>query len=119
AATPDDSQDSPSARDLWREKWWGRRDWTTGDDLVSVGNDSHLDKGRQADSVVSVFGSSTSEGDVRDAVVSIFGDNHVSGTVGDSAVAVFDNNHVNAKMYGNVVAVINDIELGPETEVNG
>jgi len=120
AAAPDDSQDSPSARDLWREKWWGRRDWTARqDDLVSVGNDSHLDKGRQADSVVSVFGSSTSEGDVRDAVVSIFGDNHVSGTVGDSAVAVFGDNHVNAKVYGDVVAVMGDIELGPEAEVNG
>jgi uncharacterized RDD family membrane protein YckC len=114
------SEEAPSARDLWREKWWGRRDWASPqDDVVSVGSDSHLEKGRTADTVVSVFGSSTSEGDVRDAVVSIFGDNHVSGTVGDSAVAVFGDNHVNAKVYGDVVAVMGDIELGPEAEVNG
>jgi hypothetical protein len=114
------SQDTPSARDLWRERWWGRRDWTTHqEDVVSVGSDSHLGKGYSADTVVSVFGSSTSEGDVRDAIVSIFGDNHVSGTVGDSAVAVFGDNHVNAKVFGDVVAVMGDIELGPEAEVNG
>ena len=115
-----DSDDSSSERQRWREKWWGSREWTgSSDEIVSVGSDSHLAKGRHADSVVSVFGSSTSEGDVTDAVVSVFGDNHVSGTVGDSAVSVFGENYVNAKVYGDVVAVMGDVELGPEAEVNG
>ncbi len=88
--------------------------------LVSVGHNSTLGAGEQADAVVSVFGSSTSAGDVADAVVSIMGDTRVTGgTVGDAAVAVLGNTYVNGKVGGDVVAVLGDIEFGPNAEVGG
>lgn len=115
--TPDESR---ARRERWEAKWWGDRKWSgTPDDIVSVGSDSHLEKGRHANSVVSVFGSSTSEGDVSDAVVSVLGDTRASGTVGDAVVSVLGDNYVNAKVYGDVVAVMGNIELGPEADVGG
>jgi uncharacterized RDD family membrane protein YckC len=94
---------------------WGHHS----DELVTLGGNSTLPKGEHADSVVSVFGSSTSDGDVSNAVVSVFGDTRVSGTVGDAAVAVFGDTYVNAKVAGDVVAVLGNVELGPAAEVQG
>lgn len=94
---------------------------TSGNDnsLVSVGHDSFLAKDQQADAVVSVFGSSTAEGDVGDAVVSILGDTRATGQVGNSAVAVLGNTYVNNKVGDAVVAVLGDVELGPDAEIGG
>ena len=97
-----------------RHGWDGRRD----NNLVSIGHDSKLGAGEQANSVVSILGSSTSEGDAVD-VVSILGDTRVSGPVADNAVSVLGNTYVDSKIDGNVVAVIGNVELGPHAEING
>jgi uncharacterized RDD family membrane protein YckC len=88
------------------------------DDLISVGHDSNLPSGRHADSVVSIFGSSTSDGDAED-VVSVFGDTRVTGTVNDSAVSVFGSTYIDSKIEGNAVAVMGNLELGPHAEIGG
>ena len=87
-------------------------------DVVSVGHSSHLQSGQKADSVVSVFGSSTSEGEAGD-VVSVIGNTRVTGPVGDTAVAVMGNVYVDAKVNGDVVAVLGNVELGPNAEIGG
>ncbi|HTC37667.1 MAG TPA: RDD family protein, partial [Steroidobacteraceae bacterium] len=79
---------------------------------------SHLESGQKADSVVSVFGSSTSEGEAQD-VVSVIGNTRVTGPVGDTAVAVMGSAYVNSKVNGDVVAVMGNVELGPNAEVGG
>src|SRR5580693_3109317 len=87
-------------------------------DVVSIGHSSHLESGQKADSVVSVFGSSTSDGEAQD-VVSVIGNTRVTGPVGDTAVAVMGNVYVDAKVNGDVVAVMGNVELGPNAEVGG
>jgi uncharacterized RDD family membrane protein YckC len=86
--------------------------------LVSVGHDSHLASGDKADSVVSILGSSASEGDARE-VVSILGNTRVTGPVKDNAVAVLGSIYVNSSVSGDVVAVLGDVELGPDAQVGG
>jgi uncharacterized RDD family membrane protein YckC len=86
--------------------------------VVSVGHSSHLLSGQKADSVVSVFGSSTSDGEAID-VVSVMGTTRVTGPVSDSAVAVLGNVHVDSKVGGDVVAVLGSVKLGPHAEVGG
>jgi uncharacterized RDD family membrane protein YckC len=91
-----------------------------GDDneLVNVGHDSHLLAGERAKAVVSILGSSTSEGEARD-VVSIFGNTRVLGALAEDAVAVFGSTYVDSKIGGDAVAVFGDIELGPHAEIGG
>ena len=89
-----------------------------GNDVVNIGSDSLLPRGESADSVVSIFGSSTSEGDAGD-VVSIFGDNRITGAVSDSAVAVLGNTYIDSKVDGDAVTVLGSIELGPHAEIGG
>jgi hypothetical protein len=86
--------------------------------VVSIGHSSHLEAGQKAESVVSVFGSSTSDGEAGD-VVSVLGNTRVTGPVSDSAVAVLGNNYVDSKVGGDVVAVMGSVELGPNAEVSG
>jgi uncharacterized RDD family membrane protein YckC len=87
-------------------------------DVVSIGHSSHLESGQKADSVVSVFGSSTSDGEAVD-VVSVIGNTRVTGPVGDTAVAVLGSTYVDSKVNGDVVAVLGNVELGPNAEVGG
>ena len=87
-------------------------------DVVSIGHSSHLENGQKADSVVSVFGSSTSDGEAVD-VVSVIGNTRVTGPVSDTAVAVMGNAYIDAKVNGDVVAVLGNVELGPNAEVGG
>lgn len=87
-------------------------------DLVNVGHDSTLSSGQKADSVVSVFGSSTSDGEAGE-VVSVLGDTRVTGPVSDSAVAVMGNLYVDSKVEGDAVSVFGDLELGPHAEIEG
>ena len=89
-----------------------------GNDVVNIGSDSLLPRGERADSVVSIFGSSTCEGDAGD-VVSIFGDNRITGAVSDSAVAVLGNTYIDSKVDGDAVTVLGNIELGPHAEIGG
>ncbi len=91
----------------------------TDQDTVSVGSDAYLAPDRHALSLVAVFGSATSDGEVTDSVVSIFGNSRVSGPTGESSVAVLGNNYVNSKVGGEVVAVLGDVELGPLAEIEG
>ncbi|MGB6452573.1 MAG: RDD family protein [Steroidobacteraceae bacterium] len=86
---------------------------------VSIGHDAMLEKGETADTVVTIFGSSTVAGDVTDSVVAVFGDARVTGTVGNGAVAVLGNVYVDSKVDGNVVSVLGDVTLGPQAEVSG
>jgi uncharacterized RDD family membrane protein YckC len=133
-AAPSDTPASPAAagaendfNDLPGSDWQGHRDWhkrnrrerhDRGSSLVSIGHDSYLSSGRQADSVVSVLGSSTSDGEADD-VVSVFGNTRVTGQVSDSAVAVMGSTYIDSKVDGDVVAVLGDVDLGPHAEVGG
>jgi uncharacterized RDD family membrane protein YckC len=96
------------------------RDWDDrrNRDLVSVGHDSTLAAGEHAESVVSIFGSSTSAGDVV-TIVSVFGDTKVTGSVEDAAVAVFGTTTIDGKVNGDAVAVLGNVELGPHAEIGG
>ncbi len=124
SASSDDefNDDSGDDRSDWRNRievhrrhnWQHRADG----DVVSIGHSSHLESGQKADSVVSVFGSSTSDGDAVD-VVSVIGNTRVTGPVGDTAVAVMGNAYVDSKVEGDVVAVLGNVELGPHAEVGG
>ena len=90
------------------------------DPVVAVFNDATLVAGEAADAVVSVFGSSTSAGDVGNAVVSVFGNSRMTGgRVRDSVVSVFGNTYVNGEVRGQVVAVLGSVELGPDARVGG
>jgi uncharacterized RDD family membrane protein YckC len=91
----------------------------SGDPVVSIGRKADLPAGQHADSVVAIFGTATSAGDVDDAVVSVLGSTHVTGKVGDSAVAVMGSVYVNGEVNGDVVAVMGNVELGPEAKVHG
>jgi uncharacterized RDD family membrane protein YckC len=88
------------------------------DDIVNFAHDSHLSAGRHADSVVSIFGSSSSEGDA-DNMVSILGNTTSSGHVQDGAVAVFGNVQIDGAVDGDVVAVFGSVDLGPHAKVGG
>jgi uncharacterized RDD family membrane protein YckC len=89
-----------------------------GSERVQVGGNSTLNAGERADTVVSVFGNSTSSGDAGD-VVSVMGDTRVTGGSAQDVVAVAGNVYLNAKANGDVVASFGNVELGPQAEVNG
>jgi uncharacterized RDD family membrane protein YckC len=91
---------------------------TSSDDIVNFAHDSHLPAGSHADSVVSIFGSASSEGDA-DNLVSILGNTQSSGHVGESAVAVFGNVRIDGPVDGDVVAVFGNVDLGPHAQVGG
>src|ERR1700687_2620963 len=100
AGATDDSPDDVGAGDssrsgnrfdrLNRTKWGKHRDRDDrqNSNLVSIGHDSTLAAGEHAESVVSIFGSSTSAGEVV-TVVSIFGDTKVTRTALAEAVHAF------------------------------
>jgi uncharacterized RDD family membrane protein YckC len=119
-----DERDDSDWRDHWG--WFEHRDWRDhffarhrhGNSVVHIGGNSHLAQGDHADAVVSIFGSSSSEGDARD-VVSILGNTQVSGPVEHSAVAVLGNTYVDSSVGGDVVAVLGNVELGPHADVEG
>jgi uncharacterized RDD family membrane protein YckC len=92
-----------------------------GDEVVNIFADSLLEAGREADSVVSVFGNSRDEGTVAEDVVSVFGDTHVDGKVGGDAVAVFGNVELgpNAQIDGDVVTVFGTLRRDPAAIVHG
>jgi uncharacterized RDD family membrane protein YckC len=125
AASSDDEFNDDTDRDD-RSDWRNRvevhrrrnRQHHADGDVVSIGHSSHLESGQKADSVVSVFGSSTSDGEAVD-VVSVIGNTRVTGPVGDTAVAVMGNAYIDAKVNGDVVAVLGNVELGPNAEVGG
>jgi len=124
AAATDDFNDEPDQNDRSdrrnriESRHRHRRSDHDDGNVVSIGHSSHLQSGQKAESVVSVFGSSTSDGEAAD-VVSVIGNTRVTGPVSDSAVAVLGNNYVDSKVDGDVVAVMGSVELGPHAEVGG
>jgi len=124
SADHDDFNDEPQSVDRrdWRNRIEARhrRHRSDHDDnnIVSIGHSSHLQSGEKAESVVSIFGSSTSDGEADD-VVSVFGNTRVTGPVHDSAVAVLGNAYIDSKVDGDVVAVLGNVTLGPNAEVSG
>src|SRR3984957_8329049 len=126
AADTDDFNDEPESVDRHGRLDWRNRIETRhrhhndidDNDLVSIGHSSHLSSGEKADSVVSVFGSSTSEGEAVD-VVSVFGNTRVTGPVHDNAVAVLGNVYIDSKVDGDVVAGLGNVTLGPNAEIGG
>jgi uncharacterized RDD family membrane protein YckC len=126
APAADASEDSEDADRLtdWQESLDGHHHRNRhhhhehGDDVFNIGSDSDLASGQKADSVVSIFGSSTSDGEAGD-VVSIFGDTRVTGDVHDNAVAVFGNTYIDGKIDGDAVSVLGNMQLGPHAEVGG
>jgi uncharacterized RDD family membrane protein YckC len=108
--------DAPERLDEWREQVRGHR--RHGHNLINVGRDSDLPSGEHADSVVSIMGSASSEGEARE-VVSVLGNTRVSGPVRHSAVAVLGNTYVDSTVDGDAVAVLGNVELGPHADVAG
>jgi uncharacterized RDD family membrane protein YckC len=88
------------------------------DSVVNIGSNSELRAGEEADSVVAIFGSSTSAG-VADDVGAIFGNTHVTGPVKDSVFAIFGNAYVDSPVGEDVVAVFGNVELGPNADIRG
>lgn len=105
-------------RSGWHSRHGRHARHENGNEVVNIGDDSNLRRGETADSVVSVFGSSSSDGEAGD-VVSILGDTRVTGTVSDNAVAVLGNTYVDGKVHGDAVAVLGNMELGPHAEIDG
>jgi uncharacterized RDD family membrane protein YckC/cytoskeletal protein CcmA (bactofilin family) len=88
--------------------------------IVSIGHDSTLPAGENAEDVVAVMGNSEADGDVSDSVVAVMGNVTVNGTVGSGgAVAVLGNAYINGKVDGDVVAVMGNVKLGPQAVING
>ncbi len=114
----DDADTSPEAKRYRHHHhyWHDRHEHSN--DLVNLGHDSTLPRGETADSVVSIFGSSTSDGEAGE-VVSIFGDTRVTGDVSDGTVSVLGNTYIDSKVDGDVVAVLGSMELGPHAQIDG
>ena len=122
----DEDHDNASDEDHGRDEDWStshhshRHHGHEGSEpVVSIGRKADLPAGQHADSVVAIFGTATSAGDVDDTVVSVLGGTHVTGKVGDSAVAVMGSVYVNGEVNGDVVAVMGNVDLGPEAKVHG
>src|SRR5260370_12121709 len=96
-----------------RFDWHAHHDWHDhhhhGNDLVNIGHDSNLPRGQTANSVVSIFGSSTSDGEAGD-VVSILGDTRVTGEGSDRAGAVLGKIVIDGKIAGAARAVLRNME---------
>jgi uncharacterized RDD family membrane protein YckC len=118
SAAPTTVEETPDHPEDWNGHHPRRSHHGNGNDLVNIGHDSALREGETADSVVSVFGSSTSDGNAGD-VVSILGDTHVTGEVSDSAVAVLGNTYIDGKVAGDTVTVLGDLDLGPRADIGG
>jgi uncharacterized RDD family membrane protein YckC len=88
------------------------------DSVVAVGSSAELRAGEQADSVIAIFGSSTSAG-VADDVGAIFGNTHVTGPVKESVFSIFGSVYIDGPVGDDVVAVFGNVELGPHADVRG
>src|SRR5579863_6633518 len=118
SAAPSTVEETPDHPDDWHTHHHWRSHHKDGNERVNIGHDSTLREGETADSVVSVFGSSTSDGNAGD-VVSILGDTRVTGEVSDSAVAVLGNTYIDGKVAGDTVTVLGDLDLGPRADIGG
>ncbi|OHE89405.1 MAG: hypothetical protein A3G75_08585 [Verrucomicrobia bacterium RIFCSPLOWO2_12_FULL_64_8] len=96
-----------------------RRHGRSGNEMVSFGRDAHVAKDETVEEAVTIFGSTTIDGEVRGEAVSIFGKTTVNGSVGGGVVAVMGSVYINGPVGGEVVAVMGNVELGPKADVKG
>jgi uncharacterized RDD family membrane protein YckC len=89
------------------------------DPLLTILGDSHLPATETARDVISIGGSSWTEGATSSDVVSIAGNTRVDGPAGGSAVAIIGNVYVNSRVGNDVVAILGNVELGPLAQVGG
>jgi uncharacterized RDD family membrane protein YckC len=87
--------------------------------IVNIGDDSSLPTGQYADSVISIFGSSSSAGEVGEVVLAIGGNSSATGPVGEAVVAMFGDVYVDAEVGQDVVAIFGNVQLGPNAVING
>lgn len=87
-------------------------------ELVSIFGSSTVDGDSNGDAV-SIFGHTTVNGSVEGAAVSVLGSTTVKGTVGGEAVAVLGDNKIDGRVKGEAVVVMGDMHLGPEASVDG
>jgi len=87
--------------------------------IMRFSKDTFVPAQDTADAVVTVSGSSTTEGHVREGVVSVFGNTRATGEVDEDAVALFGNVYVNNHVGGDVFALFGNVELGPQARVDG
>lgn len=92
-----------------------------GKDVVDIADDSVLEAGKEADSVVSVFGNTRVEGTVRSDVVSVFGNDYIDNNVGGDAVSVFGNVELgpHAAIAGDVVTIFGELTRDPLATIGG
>jgi uncharacterized RDD family membrane protein YckC len=111
-----DSKAKPSKRSR-RSRSFG---YDGNTDRPPFGNHS-VPKGQKWREAVSVFGSTTIEGEVTDAAVSVIGNTTIkSGAiVGDAAVSVLGTTRIDGHVKGEAVAVLGDVILGPEAKIDG
>ncbi len=121
---------TPGKRRSGRGRGSNGGDFPIGDHLVP--------KGSEMRDAVSIFGSTTVEGEVRGDAVSVFGDTtigpearvdgaavavlgrlNVEGEVRDEAVSVLGGGSINSKIGGEVVSVLGDMHLGPKADIGG
>lgn len=78
-------------------------------------------EGEATSDAVSIFGDTTigPDASVGGAAVSVFGSLKVDGPVDDEAVAVFGTSRINARVKGEAVAVFGNLELGPKAVIGG
>lgn len=87
--------------------------------IVNIGDDSSLPADQYADSVISIFGSSSSAGEVGAVVLAIGGNSSATGPVGEAVVAMFGDVYVDAEVGQDVVAIFGNVQLGPNAVING
>lgn len=89
-------------------------------EAISIFGSTTVD-GEATDDAVSVFGHTTvgPNATVGAAAVSVFGSLKIDGPVRDEAVAVFGSSRINAKVGGEAVAVFGNLELGPKAVIEG
>ncbi|HET7538119.1 MAG TPA: hypothetical protein VFJ90_16780, partial [Candidatus Didemnitutus sp.] len=83
-----------------------------GDHTVPAGSKSNNE-------AVSIFGTTTVDGDIDGEAVSIFGATVINGSVSQEGVAVFGPMTVNGHVGSDVVVVFGDLKLGPKAVVDG
>jgi uncharacterized RDD family membrane protein YckC len=120
AVSADDKAEESAHPAAGEEKPDHSRHHRRSNERVSFGSNSTLAEGEVAQAVISIFGSSTSAGEVRGEVVSVLGGSRVEGgTVGGEVVSVLGNTYINGEVRGEVVTVMGNVEFGPKAVVHG
>lgn len=89
-------------------------------EAISIFGSTTVD-GEATSDAISVFGDTTigPEASAGGAAVSVFGSLKVEGPVRHNAVAVFGASRINARVNGAAVAVFGNLELGPKAVIGG